>query len=174
MSTVKSTIVLSENGVNVLADTVKSDQGVTKKWKKCSDVLMSEGVTSSMLVKPKKGATNKFETLHNQINATIVSTFNQTVKDILAKDVKTLSDEQKESRRYWFSQIGSYFRKIEKHLAKAEKALQDADKGPKTPKLKVNRFDEMVFNLKDFIQKWEEPEIDVSIAMAAIQLLENA
>jgi hypothetical protein len=174
MSTVKSTIVLSETGVNVLADTIKADQGVTKKWKKCSDVLMSEGVTSLMLVKPKKGTTNKFEVLHNQINATIVSTFNQTVKDILVKDVKTLSDEQKETRRYWMKQMGSYFNKIAKYLASAEKALQDADRGPKTPKLKINRFDEMVFNLKEFIQKWEDPEINVSMAMEAIQMLENA
>jgi len=174
MSNVKSGFVLSEAGVNTLADTLKADQGVAKKWKKNSDVLMSEGVTSLMLVKPKKGATNKFEDLHNQINATIVSTFNQTVRDILAKDVKTLSDEQKETRRYWMKQMGSYFNKIAKYLASAEKALQDADKGPKTPKLKVNRFDEMVFNLKEFIQKWEDPEIDVSIAMEAIQMLENA
>jgi hypothetical protein len=174
MSTVKSTIVLSENGVNVLADTIKADQGVAKKWKKCSDVLMSEGVTSSMLVKPKKGATNKFEALHNQINATIVGTFNQTVKDILVKDVKTLSDEQKESRRYWIKQMGSYFNKIAKYLASAEKALQDADRGPKTPKSKFERYHDMLVDLKEFLQKWEEPEISISVALEGLEIMQAA
>jgi hypothetical protein len=174
MSTVKNAIVLSESSVNVLADTLKADQGVAKKWKKCSDTLMADGVSSLMLAKPKKGSTNKFKDLHDQINATIVGTFNQTVRDILAKDPKTLSDEQKETRRYWMKQMGSYFNKIAKYLKQAEDNLHNADKGPRTPKSKFERYHEMLLDLKDFIQKWDEPEINVTVAMEGLEILESA
>ena len=152
-------IVLPETALKVLVDAVKSESNARNKLKKCSDTLLANGVSSYMLAKPKQGETNKYETLHNQINDSIVATFTDNVQKVLTLPMASLSDEQKETRRYWRKQQGSLFSKIRSHLARTEKDLA-GDSTARTPKTKLDRIYDKLVEVRDIVEKWENPELD--------------
>jgi hypothetical protein len=166
-----SSIVLSQTTVKNLTDAVDIDLKTAGKWRKACDAMISDGVSANMLDKPAKGETNKFEALHNQVNALIVSTFSAHVQTILQKETKTLSDQDKETKRYWSKQIGSYFRKVQIQLQKAQDQLLDTKES--TPRVVKSKIDKIKKALKDAIelaQSLENPAFDVTDFVKEVKL----
>lgn len=122
----QTNIVLNTESQKALTDAVNKDVAVANKWRKCAELFVSQGVTSDLLVKVGRGEENPNELLHHQINTAIIAGFTDHVKAVISKETKTLTPEQQETKRYWHKQLGSYFRKIEKHVIN----IEAADKAP--------------------------------------------
>ena len=99
---------------------VKTDKVKTKTV----DILSSEGITSEMLVAPKKGEDAVF---YESVKAAVVLGFTANVQSLLHKDTKTLSDQAKSDKRYWQQQIGSKIKDLRNALAKRESQGEDGE-----------------------------------------------
>jgi hypothetical protein len=132
----QTTIVLNTESQKALTDAVNKDVAVANKWRKCAELFVSQGVTSDLLVKVGRGEDNPNELLHHQINTAIIAGFSDHVKAIISKETKTLTPEQQETKRYWGQQVGSYFRKIEKHVINIEAAGKDSEESTSQAKAK--------------------------------------
>lgn len=157
-----SHFVLGSDSARALSEAVKAESGARNKLKKCSDSLMSDGVTSSMLAKPSKGEANKFEALHNQINDIIIGTFSKTVQDIMAMPATARNDEQKETNRYWRQQVNSLFSKVRAHLTKTEKELLEGST-PIVQRSKLEIIHDKLVEVREMVQKWKNPELGCSV-----------
>jgi hypothetical protein len=169
-----NTVVMSAETSKKVADAVSGEIVLKGKWKKASDLLMADGITVEMLDKPAKGEANPHENLHNQINRTIVSTFSTHVQSCLAKEMKTLSDVDKETKRYWTKQISSLFGKIRTHLESAYKLAEDEANGitsPRVAKTKVSRIKAHFNSALDILKSLENPSFDVTKVISDLKLL---
>jgi hypothetical protein len=159
---------MSDNTKKNLAIALDGELKQVGKWKKASDLLMADGISSDMLIKPSKGEVNSNELLHGQIEDTIVSTFSEHVQKIIVKETKTLNDEQKETKRYWVRQVSSLFNKVRVHLLKAE--AEPVEKGAKVilPKFQkvINKLNEAI----EIAQSIESPNFDVTDVVKALKL----
>ena len=103
-----SSIIATAIGQYVGAS-VKTDQIKIK----VVDTLVSEGITSEMLVAPKNGTDASF---YDSVKAAVVAGFAVNVQTLLGKDTKTLSDAQKSDKRYWQQQVGSKIKDLRNAL----------------------------------------------------------
>jgi hypothetical protein len=108
--------VLSEATFEIIAKTVKGDYVQEGKWKLMADSCTADGITAEMLVISKKGETNRFEKLQNQVRDAIKSGFSKEVQAIIAKEAKALDDVSKGIKSHWLKQVGSKFSKVQEHL----------------------------------------------------------
>ena len=114
-----SSIIATAIGQYVGAS-VKTDQIKIK----VVDTLVSEGITSEMLVAPKKGEDVVF---YGSVKAAVVAGFASNVQALLDKDTKTLSDQLKSDKRYWQQQIGSKIKDLRNALVKREAQGEDGE-----------------------------------------------
>jgi hypothetical protein len=164
-------VVMSQNTAQVLGDVIKGTITLVGKWRKAADLLIADGINSGMLIKPAKGEKNPNELLHNQINSVITGTFSEHVQKILAKDTKTLNDEQKETKRYWVRQTSSLFNKVRMHLVEAEKLEADPDgKSPRVPTTKQGRAKDKINEAIKILKSIEKPDFDVVAVCKALAL----
>lgn len=99
---------------------LQADSKASKCWVVASDAFHADGVTASMLT--GKDADNEVKDF---IKANIiVPSFTAKDQALLAKEGKSLSDEQKTTKRYLQQQVGSKLGKIASHLAKLEAKLE--------------------------------------------------
>jgi gas vesicle protein len=84
---------------------------------KAIDSLFADGVTSAMLMAPKKGEST---VLFDSVKVSVVLGFTATIQALLKKDTKSLSEAQKETKRFWQMQIGSKVKDLRKALASRE------------------------------------------------------
>lgn len=105
--------------------TIKADKSKTK----AIDSLHADGVTADMLKAPAKGEPT---VLFDSVKVSIVLGFAANVQALLKKDTKSLSEQQKETKRYWQQQIGSKLKDLRNALARREAASEsggaEADK----------------------------------------------
>ena len=134
-----ATTVLSETTVKDITATIKADRTTANKWKKLSDEIVADGVTSAMLVKVKKGEHNPHENLQFQINTAIVASFDKEVQDLIVKETKSLSQIDKGIKAYWQKQIASYYGKIARYVVQSEKEAEEGTNA-RVPKTKEERI----------------------------------
>jgi gas vesicle protein len=90
---------------------------------KAVDSLYADGVTAAMLVAPEKGEST---VLFDSVKVSIVTGFTATVQALLKKDTKTLTEAQKENKRYWQQQIGSKMKDLRSALERREKQGEES------------------------------------------------
>jgi len=115
ISSIIATAIGQYVGASVKTDKIKV---------KVVDTLVSEGITSEMLVAPKKGEDVVF---YGSVKAAVVAGFASNVQALLDKDTKTLSDSQKSDKRYWQQQIGSKIKDLRNALVKRESQGEEGE-----------------------------------------------
>jgi hypothetical protein len=115
ISSIIATAIGQYVGASVKTDKIKV---------KVVDTLVSEGITSEMLVAPKKGEDVVF---YGSVKAAVVAGFASNVQALLDKDTKTLSDAQKSDKRYWQQQIGSKIKDLRNALVKRESQGEEGE-----------------------------------------------
>ena len=166
------TAVMSDSTAKYVANAVSADVTLTGKWRKTSDALISDGITSEMLVSVKKGDENPHANLHHQVKEVIRGTFSKHIQSCLSKELKVLNDQDKETKRYWTKQVSSYFNKIRTHLENAEKLALDEANGTITPrvaKTKVSRIKKHLNDALDIIKSLEDAKFDIVLIQADIK-----
>lgn len=159
-----NTVVMSASTAKYVANAVSNEITLRGKWRKTSDALISDGITSNMLVTVKKGEENPHENLHYQLREVIKGTFNKHVQTCLGKEMKVLSDTDKETKRYWNKQISSLFNKVRTHLENAEKLSEDEASGTITPrvaKTKVSRIKKHLNDVLDILKSLEDAKFNI-------------
>ena len=126
------------------------------------DCLIADGFDQPTdFVSPKsEGSTIKAEEF-TALNEAIVLGFAKTVQALLAKPVKSLTDAQKTTRRYWQQQIGARRNDFKRQLTKRLDADKSDGAGSRNRPLDQRIRD----NLNDVIkvcQSAEEPNFDVT------------
>lgn len=169
MTTIQ-TRVLSDASSKDLGEALKADNVAKNKWKKACDALTSDGVTSAMLAKPKKGETTPHEALIGQVESIVLASFSKLEQEIFAKEPKTLSDEQKVTRRFVQTERGSRYAKIVRHMVKYEKDEQEPESTPRTPKTKVGRIKANLEKAIELAQSLETPAFDVTDFVKEVKL----
>ena len=166
-------IILSSNLSTLTSDVIKGDRYIRNKWEFLAEGYLSEGITSLMLVKPERGEKSPFEKLHKGVERAIFESFDDDIKELLIKETKTLSKVEQGTKRYWNSQIASYFGKIRTHVKNKEEALENPEEN-KTRKTKSKKdrileglaqviktakgYDSATFDIKAFLSKVQEAE----------------
>lgn len=111
----------------VAASAIKTyvDKSITasRAMAKVVDTLIADGIAPEMLEAPKK---DQDRTFYDSVCGAVIAGFTTTVQSLLAKETKSLSDEQKGEKRYWQQQIGSKVKDIrnslKRRLAKDEES----------------------------------------------------
>ena len=100
--------ILKSDDQAIVAKAVATSILAEKQGAAAVDVLIAAGFDKpSDMVSPKtEGSTINVEEF-NHINETIVMGFSADIQRLLAKPVKSLTDAQKTTRRYWQQQIGA-------------------------------------------------------------------
>jgi hypothetical protein len=166
-----STIVLSQDSSKTLGDALHADNLAKNKWRKACDALVADGITSAMLAKPKKGETTPHEALISQVEDIVLASFTKVEQDIYAKEPKTLSDEQKVTRRFVQTEKGSRYAKIVRHMVKHES--DETEKASGATRAIKNKVDKIKSKLNDAItlaQSLETPAFDVSDFVKEVKL----
>jgi len=120
----KATAKLSTATVAAIGAWTAKVVGVGNSKVKAVDLLIADGVTSEMLVAPKQGEST---VLFDSVKISVVLGFTATVQALLKKDAKGLSDEQKQSKRYWQQQIGSQVKDLRNALVRREEMAAESD-----------------------------------------------
>ena len=109
-----SKIVITPECGTIVIDTLKADNGVQKKWKKAADMLRAEGVTSDILSNDKE--------MRDYFKRDVVLlSFTKVEQAIYNKPTTALSDEEKVTKRFVTTEMGSRLGKVIRHVAAAEK-----------------------------------------------------
>ena len=171
-STMKS-VVLSEKSQSLTTEVIGSERQVEGKWKLLGDSYQADGVKSSMLDKTgKKTDANPNATLQFQITQAIIKALPATWQALLAKDTKTLSQQDKDSKRYAQQQVGSKYGKIKRHLEKLENPNSSA---PRVTRSAQQRIIDALNDAIDVAQKAEDLNMDIvafnKIVKSAIALV---
>jgi hypothetical protein len=167
-----NTVVMSASTAKFVANAVSAEVTLSGKWRKTSDALISDGITSDMLATVKKGEENPHENLQYQLREVIKGTFNKHVQTCLGKEMKVLNDTDKETKRYWNKQVSSLFNKVRTHLENAEKLAQDEASGiisPRVAKTKVSRIKKHLTEAIDIIKSLEDAKFDIVLIQADIK-----
>ena len=106
--------VISEVALQAVTDWSKARVNLEKTNVKLGDILFAEGVTPEVFAAPEKGKEDS--PARASIKVAIVSGYDKRIQDLLAKDVKTLSDDKKKERRKWQMRIGPDLRDLSKFI----------------------------------------------------------
>ena len=116
--------VLTVETCNAIATGVSKSLAGQRAMSKAADALQAQGITSEMIVAPKKG---EDRTLYAEVCAAVIMGFTQTVQDLLVKETKSLNETQKSDKRYWQQQVGSKVKDLRNMLARRESASEGGD-----------------------------------------------
>jgi hypothetical protein len=156
-----------------ITNVVSATQDVKGKTKKMVDLLVADGVKSSMLDKPsKKTDANPNATLQFGITQAIIKGLPMNWQSLLAKDTKTLSDSDKTEKRYAQQQVGSYYGKVKRALIEFETPKSTA---PRVVRSTQERIIDALNEAIDVARKDEELDFDttkfISTVKSAIALV---
>ena len=155
-----NTAIIKEVTQDAITQAISSESVASNKWVKATDLLVADGVKSSMLDKPsKKTDANPNKTLQFNITQAIVKAFPSEIQSLLGKDTKTLSEADKANKRHWQQQIGSKYGKIKRHLIERENPKSSE---PRVQRSAVERIKSFLNDAIDLAQKIEEPNFDVA------------
>jgi len=163
-------IILSIDTANAIKSAILAETSTITKWVKATDMLLSNGVTSEAL---KASKTNDNEKLRAQVKALIVSTFPNIAQALLAKDSKSLSDDQKIQRKTLQQNIGRYLALIESKLRAAEKD-QSGEEDTIIGKTELQRVQELLDKVITKLQKIENAQFDVATTVKNIKALKGS
>ena len=143
-----------------ITNVVSATQDVKGKTKKMTDLLVADGVKSSMLDKPsKKTDANPNATLQFGITQAIIKGLPAEWVSLIAKDTKTLSDSDKNTKRYAQQQVGSYYGKVKRALIDFENPKSSA---PRVTRSAVERIIDALNDAIEVAEKIEEPNFDIA------------
>lgn len=159
-------LTLTAEAVSTTVETLKADAGVAKKWKKAADILRSEGVTSEKL-------TNDTEYRDAFKKEVVLLSFTKLEQAIYAKPTTSLSDEEKVTKRFVTTEIGSRLGKVARHVKKAEveEAMSDDERGARKVADMATRLKK---DLTVWIEKIEKAEAVTFSATQMVKLLKDA
>jgi hypothetical protein len=157
-----SKIVLTAECGSVVVDTLKADNGVQKKWKKAADMLRAEGVTADILSNDKE-MRDYFK------KEVVLLSFTKLEQAIYAKPVTALSDEEKVTRRFVTTEMGSRLGKVIRHVAAAEKEemMTDDERG-------ARKVADLATRLKRDLTAWiDKVEKAEAVTFSATQMVKH-
>ena len=161
-----SKLSLTAEAVTAVVDTLKLQGQVDKKWKKAADILRSEGVTSEKL-------TNDTEYRDAFKKEVVLLSFTKLEQAIYAKPTTSLSDEEKVTKRFVTTELGSRLGKVARHVKKAEveEAMTDDERGARKVADMATRLKK---DLTVWIEKIEKAEAVTFSATQMVKLLKDA
>jgi hypothetical protein len=152
---------LKENTQVSITNVVSATQDVKGKTKKMVDLLVSDGIKSPMLDKPsKKTDANPNATLQFGITQAIIKGLPAEWVSLIAKDTKTLSESDKNTKRYAQQQVGSYYGKVQRALVDFENPKSSA---PRVTRTAVQRIIDSLNDAIDVAQGSEDLNMDVAL-----------
>lgn len=95
---------VSKQTASVIAQAVSKKLAADKATVLVVDGLMADGVTPEMMFAPKQGEDRTF---YGSLEGAVIAGFTVTVQGLIAKETKTLNDQQKSDKRYWKQRIGA-------------------------------------------------------------------
>jgi len=140
MTTLKnaSNVVLSEKSKALTTDVIGNERAVEGKWKLLGDSYQADGIKASMLDKPKgKKDANPYATLQFNINQAITRALPPEWQALISKETKTLSQADKDTKRYAQMQVGSKYGKIKRHLEKLENPSESKPRVTRTAQQRI-------------------------------------
>jgi len=150
-----------------ITNVVSATQDVNGKTKKMTDLLVADGVKSSMLDKPsKKTDANPNATLQFGITQAIIKGLPAEWVSLIAKDTKTLSDSDKNAKRYAQQQVGSYYGKVKRALIDFETPKSTA---PRVTRTAVQRIIDSLNDAIEVAQGSEDLNMDVAVFVKNIK-----
>ena len=150
-----------------ITNVVSATQDVKGKTKKMTDLLVADGVKSSMLDKPsKKTDANPNATLQFGITQAIIKGLPVTWQSLIAKDTKTLSESDKTEKRYAQMQVGSYYGKVKRALIDFETPKSSA---PRVTRTAQQRIIDSLNDAIDVAQGSEDLNMDVALFIKNIK-----
>lgn len=153
-------VVLDDATSSAITSVVSATENVKGKTSKMVDLLVARGVTSSMLDKPKdKKADNPNKELHFGINVAIIKGLPIEWQSLISKDTKTLSQADKDTKRYAQQQVGSYYGKIKRALVEHE---NPNSKGARHTRPAIERIKQALNDALEIAQKIEEANFNVA------------
>jgi hypothetical protein len=150
-----------------ITNVVSATQDVKGKTKKMVDLLVADGVKSSMLDKPsKKTDANPNVTLQFSITQAIIKGLPAEWVSLIAKDTKTLSESDKSAKRYAQQQVGSYYGKVKRALIDFENPKSSA---PRVTRTAQQRIIDSLNDAIDVAQGSEDLNMDVAVFVKNIK-----
>ena len=150
-----------------ITNVVSATQDVKGKTKKMVDLLVADGIKSSMLDKPsKKTDANPNATLQFGITQAIIKGLPAEWVSLIAKDTKTLSDSDKNTKRYAQQQVGSYYGKVKRALIDFETPKSSA---PRVTRTAQQRIIDALNDAIDVAQGSEDLNMDVALFIKNIK-----
>lgn len=160
-------VVLSQKSQSLTTEVIGSERQVEGKWKLLGDSYQADGVKSSMLDKPKKKTdANPNATLQFQIQQAIIKALPAEWQALLVKETKSLSQADKDTKRYAQQQVGSKYGKIKRHLEKLENP--NASK-PRVTRTAQQRIIDSLNDAIDVAQDAEDLNMDVALFVKNIK-----
>ena len=152
--------VLDDASSSAITAVVSATEGIKGKTSKMVDLLQGRGVTSSMLDKPKdKKADNPNKELHFGINVAIVNGLPVEWQSLISKATNTLSQADKDTKRYAQQQVGSYYGKIKRALIERE---NPNSKGARHTRPAIERIKSALNDALEIAQKLEDANFNVA------------
>jgi hypothetical protein len=139
----------------VAASAIKTyvDKSITasRAMAKVVDTLIADGIAPEMLEAPKK---DQDRTFYDSVCGAVVAGFTTTVQGLLAKETKSLNDEQKGEKRYWQQQIGSKVKDIRNSLKRRLAKDEESDGANSTSTLEAR----LVRDLSKYVSQLQNVE----------------
>ena len=151
---------LSENAIAKISQavgaTVKADKAMTSAL----DTLIADGLVSTDFISPKKADSGSTATpeMYSAINNAIVRGFTADIQKLLEKNTKSLTDLQKNTKRYWQQQIGAKRNDFRRAMEKRENVGATESGAPQRTRTAEQRIRD---NLNDIIKVCQNAEGDV-------------
>ena len=153
---------LSQNTATLVAKAVSSSIRADKAGVAALDALIADGFDKPTdFVSPKSDGSTVSVEEFNALNSAIVLGFNADIQKLLEKPVKSLTDAQKTTRRYWQQQIGARRNDFKRQLTKRLDADNSDGAGARNRTVERRIRD----NLNDVIkvcQNAEEATFDIT------------
>ena len=156
---------ISTSVITLGINTFKGEAKQEHQWVCFTDGLVSDGITSEDFKDSE--FSNSFKV------AVVLPSFTKQEQALMSAPVKSLSDEQKVSRRYLQQQIGSRVAKVVTHLKKREAVEDDAAENDAMAKPKAKKND-LGAKLKADLIKWiDRVERAEAVTFSATKMLEH-
>lgn len=157
--------VLSEKSKALTTELFKNERAVQGQWKFLSDSYQADGVKSSMLEKTKEKG-GAIVTLQWSIKQAIIKALPAEWQALLAKETKSLSQADKDTKRYAQQQVGSYYGKIKRHLENVENPKASA---PRVTRTAQQRIIDALNDAIEVAQGAEDLNMDVALFVKNIK-----
>ena len=156
---------ISSSVITLGINTFKSEAKQDHQWVRFTDALIGDGVTSDDFKDSE--FTNSFKV------AIVLPSFTKQEQALMSAPIKSLSDDQKISRRYLQQQIGSRVAKVVTHLKKREAVDDDTPDTSSEAKPKAKKND-LGAKLKADLIKWvDRVEKAEAVTFSAVKMLEH-